>query len=465
MIRLRRKRQEQRRSLQTNTGRWSLPALLLVLLLPALACSLLSPPQGPIIPTPPSVPVASGEELPPLITDPVDTVIPRRDAETEALLAAVSSQNLFVYVQTLADFGTRHTFSETQLGDYGIGAARRWIHDEFVRVGNGRLLVSYDDFRLPYQGLVSEQRNVIATLPGSRDYPGVVVFMGHYDSRTGNVADGRGPAPGASDNASGIAVLLEMARLLSTRQWDRTLVFVAFAAEEQGTHGSSHYVTQRLLDGMQIDAGINNDIVGGRPGIPQSIRVFATDDTTAETWRLARYMNYIGSVYVPDFPLELQLSLDREGRYSDHREFIRAGIPALRLTESVEDFEVQHSADDTPERLDYEYLRKVAQLNLATAVNLIGAPPPPPLPTIAPMADPGAFILTWPVDPSIDGYAISFRRPAENTYSDLRLVSASQAGNVALTGFAANTTYSVSIAAVDESGRIGYFSREILLEP
>jgi hypothetical protein len=445
--------------------RRSLLTALLLLLLPALSCSLLSPPEGPIIPTPPSVPVASGEELPPLITDPVDTEIPRIDAETQAMLEAVSSQNLFVYVQTLADFGTRHTLSETQLGDFGIGAARRWIHDEFVRVGNGRLLVNYDDFRLPYQGLVSEQRNIIATLPGSRDYPGVVVFMAHYDSRTGNVADGRGPAPGASDNASGVAVLLEMARLLSTRQWDRTIVFVAFAAEEQGTHGSSHFVTQRLLDGLQIDAGINNDIVGGRAGIPQSIRVFATDDTTAETWRLARYMNTIGSIYLPEFPLELQLNMDREGRYSDHREFIRAGIPALRLTESVEDFAVQHTAEDTPERLDYEYLRKVTQLNLATAANLIGAPPPPPLPTIAPMADPGAFILTWPIDPTIDGYAISFRRLSDNTYSEVRLVNAAQAGNVALTGFAPNTVYSVSIAAVDASGRVGYFSPEILLQP
>ncbi len=430
-----------------------------------MACSLLSPPGRPIIPTPPSVPVASGQELPPLVTDPIGSVIPGRDPFTVSLLESVSEENLFVYVQTLADFGTRHSFSDTQAGNVGIGAARRWIHDEFVRLGAGRLQVSYQDFRLPYGGRVTEQRNVVAILPGTNPAPGVFVFMAHYDSRTVNVNDGRGPAPGADDNASGVAVLLEMARLLSTESWERTLYFVAFAAEEQGTHGSSHFVTDQLLSGLKIEAGINNDIVGGRPGIPRSIRVFASDESGASTRQLARYLSHIGGIYLPTFAIDVQPSLDREGRWSDHREFVRAGIPALRLTESVEDPTVQHTAADTADLIDYGYLRQVTQLNLAMAANLAGAGPPPPPPTIAPMADPGAYILTWPTDPTVEGYAISFRRPEDNAYPPLRLVNREQAGNVALTGLEPNTAYAVSIASVDASGRIGLFSPEIPLRP
>ena len=438
---------------------------LLLLALPALSCSLISPPQRPVIPTPPAtVPLVLGE-IPNLVTDPVGTVAPAADPLITELINEVSAENLVAIVQTLANFGTRQSLSETQAGDFGIGAARRWIHDELVRVGAGRLQVRYDDFRLPYQGLVSEQRNVVAVLPGTAANGGTYVFMAHYDSRTVDVADGGSLAPGANDNASGVAALLEVARLMSSRPWNQTVVFVAFAAEEQGTHGSNHFVTQQMLDGARVDAGINNDIVGGRPGIPQAIRVFATGDPLSETGQLARYMSTVSALYVPAFSLDIQYTLDREGRWSDHREFVRAGIPAVRLTESVEDPTVQHTSADTPDRLDYTYLRQVAQLNLAVAANLAGAPARPAPPVLARMADAGAYILTWTPDPLVAGYAISFRPLDAPGYGDFHLVNSVDAGNVALTGLDPTLTYGVSLAALDGAGRISLFSPEIIVGP
>lgn len=445
----------------TRTRLW----LLLLFALPALACSLISPPQRPTIPTPPAVPLVLGEIPPNRVLDPVGDVSPAVDPLIMQMVTEVSVPNLAAYVQTLTNFGTRHSLSETQLGDFGIGAARRWIHDEFVRIGNGRLQVRYEDFRMPYLGLVSEQRNVVAALPGTNPNGGVYVFMAHYDSRNLDVADGVSLAPGADDNASGVAALLEMARLMSSRQWSQTLVFVAFAAEEQGTHGSSHFVTQQMLQGLRLDVGINNDIVGGRPGIPQTIRVFATGDPLSETAQLARYMSYVGGMYLPAFGVDIQYTLDREGRWSDHREFVRAGIPAVRLTESVEDQTLQHTSADTPERLDYTYLQQVTQLNLAVAANMAGAPSRPAPPVLARMADAGAYILTWPPDPLAAGYAISFRPLDAPGYGDFRLVNTAQAGNIALTGLDPTLTYAVSLASLDAAGRISLFSPEIITGP
>lgn len=442
----------------------SLRLVFLLFVLPSLACALFSPPQGPIIPTPPNV-AGSVATLPNLVTDPVGSIPPAVSPLVNDLINSVSTQNLLAYLQTITNFGTRHTLSDTQAGDFGIGAARRWIYDEFVRVGAGRLQVSYDDFRMPYQGILSEQRNIVATLPGIGTHPGVILFTAHYDSRTIDINNATSLAPGANDNGSGVAVLLEMARLLSPYEWNQTIMFVAFAAEEQSTQGSSHFVTSSLLQGLVMDVAINNDIVGGRVGIPQSLRLFVGSDPFSRTTQLGRYMDYVTTLYLPNFPLEIQPVLDREGRYSDHREFVRAGIAAVRFTESVEDQTVQHTGNDTPDLLDYNYLRQVVQTNLLLAANMAGAPPPPIAPFVTPMANPGAFIITWAADPTAAGYAISFRPIDSPDYPPFRLVNGNQAGNVALTGFDPNVTYAVAIAGISASGQLGIFSPEIIISP
>jgi hypothetical protein len=254
-----------------------------------------------------------------------------------------------------------------------------------------------------------------------------------------------------------------VARLMSSRTWNQTVMFVAFAGEEQGTFGSRHFVRHMMLDGRIVDAAINNDIIGGRPGIPYFLRVFAPDPDTSNTRQLVRYMGLIGSIYLPHFPLELQLMRDREGRFSDHLEFTNAGIASVRLTESVEDFTIQHTGQDTWDRLDYEYLAHVVQLNLAVAASMAAAPAPPPAPAVAPMADAGSYLLTWAPQPEVVTYLIALRRVGSDEFEPFRYVAGSEMGQVVLRGLDPQAHYAISLAAVDGNGRLSYFSSELLV--
>lgn len=441
--------------------------LLPFLALLAMACSLLAEPPRPVVPPPPATapPISEGSLQEIARSQAIDPVLLNADAEILQLLGEVSRQNLLAYVQALDSFGTRNTFSDTQRDDFGIGAARRWLHGEFERVGGGRLQVEFDDFQMNFGGLVTNQRNVVATLPGSGTHPGLIIVMAHYDSRTYDPADGIGRAPGATDNAAGVALLLEVARLMSSRTWNQTLMFVAFAAEEQGTFGSRHFVRNLMLDGRIIDAAINNDIVGGRPGIPYYLRVFAPDPDTSNSRQLVRYMGLIGALYLPHFPLELQLARDREGRYSDHLEFTNAGVASVRLTESVEDFTIQHTGQDTWDRLDYDYLAHVTQLSLAVAASMAGAPAPPAAPAVAAMADPGSYLLNWIPDPQAVTYLVAFRRLGSDSYEPFHYVAGAEMGNVILSGLDPLAHYALSLAAIDGNGRISFFSPELLVGP
>jgi hypothetical protein len=218
-----------------------------------------------------------------------------------------------------------------------------------------------------------------------------------------------------------------------------------------------------MLDGRVFDAAIDNDIVGGRSGIPQAIRLFSPGPDTNNSRHLARYVDLVGGMYVPELRVDIIDALDREGRYSDHREFINAGVPGIRLTESEEDRGSQHSGADTWDKIDFNYLRQVTQLNLAVAANMAGAPPSPPIPTVAPMADPGSYIINWAPDPLASGYAISFRILGSEENAPFRFVSAGEAGNVAITGLDPQITYAMSLAAIDGRGRLSTFSPELIV--
>lgn len=444
--------------------RFLLPVLAILLL---SGCGLLSEPQQPVIPPPPPT-VASllaaepgGEP----VVDPVSDIVPAIDPEIAALVNAVSQQQLMVYVQTLDSFGTRNAFSATDRDDFGVGAARSWIFSEFERVGNGRLQVAFDDFTLSYSGLLAEQRNVVATLPGTGPGDAIILALAHYDNRSVSVTDGVTRAPGANDNASGVALLLETARVLSSRQWHNTIVFLAVAAEEQGTFGARHFAQNAFLDNRNILAAINYDGVGGRAGIRQAVRLFAQDLYQSPMGQLGRYYEYVGGLYLPTFPVILYNALDREGRWGDQREFVNVGIPSVRVIESEENPDLVNSLLDTWTLIDYAYLQQVTQLNVAVLANAAGAPQPPAQPIINALAEPGSYLITWPVDPAAAAYALSFRPLNSPTYPPFRFVRANRAGNVALTGLDPNETYMVSIAALHANGRLGYFSSEILVEP
>ncbi len=440
----------------------------LVLLLAALAgCRLLQEPPQPVIPTPiPTAPPLPGAGIPAeQVTDPVSDIVPAVDPEIASLINAVSQQQLTAYVQTLEGFGTRNSFSAVDRDDRGVGAARRWIFSEFERVGNGRLQVTFDDFLLSYKGQASEQRNVVATLPGTEPGNGVIIVMAHYDNRPVEDLDGYSRASGANDNASGVALLLETARIMSSREWNQTIMFIAMAAEEQGTFGSRHFAQNAFLDNLNILAAINYDAVGGRAGIPQMVRLFAHELRQSPAGELGRFFEYVAGHYLPTFPVIILDALDREERWGDHREFVHLGMPSIRVMESEEDPDLLNSLLDTWSLIDYSYHQKVVQLNIAFLANAAGAPPPPAQPTIVSLADPGSFLLTWPVEAGVGGYAISFRPTNSPTYEPFRFVRAEKAGNVVLTGYDPDTAYAVSIAALTESGRLGLFTREVLVGP
>jgi hypothetical protein len=443
--------------------------LLASLLLILAGCSLLEEPPQPVIPTPiPTAPPLpqTGDGIPAeQVTDPVSDIVPAIDPEITDLVNAVSQQQLTAYVQALESFGTRNSFSPTDREGYGIGAARQWIFSEFERVGNGRLQVAFDDFLLSYNGQTAEQSNIVATLPGTGTSNGVIIVMAHYDSRGVDEMDGFSTNTAANDNGSGVALLLETARVMSSREWNQTIMFVAMAAEEQGTYGSRHFAQNAFLDNLNILAVINYDAVGGRLGIPQLARLFAQDVRQSAAGEIGRYFEYISGHYLPTFPIVIIDALDREGRYGDHREFVHLGMPAVRVMESEEDERLLNSLRDTWSVIDYSYHQKFAQLNVAFLANAAGAPPPPVQPTIVALADPGTYLLTWPVEPGADGYAISFRPIGSLTYEPFRFVRAENAGNVVLTGYDPDTTYAVSIAALNENGRLGLFTRELIVGP
>ncbi|MFO7680266.1 MAG: M28 family metallopeptidase [Chloroflexota bacterium] len=438
-----------------------------------MACNLLQGPPQPVIPTPPPLPAApTAVLLSPVavlpenvVFNPVSNVVPSVDPVIRALLDEVSNQQLVAYVQALESFGTRHTLSVTDRADFGVGAARSWLYDEFVRVGNGRLQVEVDSFALTLNGITTEQQNIVATLPGNGSNPGAVLLVAHYDSRPIDAYDGSSQAPGANDNGSGVAAMLEIARLLSTQEWNMNVVFIAFAAEEQGTHGSLHFVTDRFVQQMGVTAVFDNDIVGGRPGIPQLIRVFSQGPDTSPARQVVRYLDLVGGLYVPQFGVSVIDAIDRPGRYSDHMRFADVGIAALRLTESIEDPDRQHNARDTSDAIDFTYLRQVTQLNLAAIANIIGAPPIPESPAISPLATAGEYLFSWTVAPDAAGYVISLRPVGSDVFAPFRFVRAEEAGEVVITGLDPTITYAVSLAALAENGRISLFSPEITVGP
>lgn len=452
----------------STPSKWQRAFFLLVALLGTLGCALINPPSV-VIPTPiPTAPPLNQTLSAPaaVVTDPVSNVVPNIDPDIETLVNAVSQQQLMAYVQTLEGFGTRNSFSDTQRDDWGIGAARRWIYNEFVRVGqssNGRMQVRFEDFPLSINGLTAPQQNIIATLPGTSGSKDVIVVLAHYDTRPPDPNDGASRAPGANDNGSGVALLIETARLLSARQWNQTIIFAAVSSEEQGTYGSKNFVQNAILNNLNVVAAFSYDTVGGNYGIPQTLRLFAPDLFQSPSGEIGRYYDYIGGLYVPTFPVNVENAMDREERWGDHREFIFAGLPAVRLTQSVEDTIYLNSTRDSWAEIDYNYLAQVAKLNVAVVANMAGAPPRPAPPLITPMAGTNAFLLTWEVSPLAAGYAIAFRPLNAAEYPAFRFVSAAEAGNVALTGIDQTTPYAVSLAPLSATGRLGQFSAEVVI--
>ncbi len=363
-----------------------------------------------------------------LLTSPTfaQTVI-KQDAAINQMVKEVSAKNIEAIVRKLVSFKTRHTLSDTTSATEGIGAARNWIKSEMERyaaASNGRMKVEFDTFTQPAGGRFDKPtvlKNVLAILKGTDPNDNrVYVVSGHYDSRVTNIMNIKDTAPGAVDDASGTAVSMELCRVMATRSFPATLIFMTVPGEEQGLNGSDHIAKRAKDEKWNIDAMLNNDIVGNThgqdndlkdnthvrvfsEGVP-SINAVVRGDTSrsvataisglinnggendSPSRQLARYTKEIAERYVDQLDVKLVYRRDRFLRGGDQTSFQLQGFTAVRLTEMNEDFTRQHqdlrtekgiNYGDLPEFADYNYMQKVARMNLSVLATLAIAPAAP----------------------------------------------------------------------------------------
>jgi hypothetical protein len=341
------------------------------------------------------------------------------DPQIAAALRQVSAQRIQANIEKLVSFGTRLTISAQDpaaiAAGRGVGAAREWIKSEFERYSKdcgGCLEVKTDSFtqepadRIPK---ATEITNVYAVLKGTdaANAKRIVLVTGHYDSRNSDTLDVNGDAPGANDDGSGTAVSLECARVLSKMRFPATIIFLTVAGEEQGLNGSGHFAKLAKNESWDLQAALNNDIVGGDRSEEQDhsvVRVFSEGVPAAATEQdlrrirglggesdsgsrqLARYVAEVGRTYDAGVKPTLVFRLDRYLRGGDHYSFNQQGFAAVRFTEYREDFHHQHQNvrtengieyGDVPKFVDYDYVAHVARLNAATLASLASGPAPP----------------------------------------------------------------------------------------
>jgi hypothetical protein len=329
------------------------------------------------------------------------------DPTIQKIVDEVSKDHVADTLKHLTGFETRGDYSDPNQQNRGIGAARKWIYDQF-RGYSPRLEVSFDPYKVKKQGRIQrdvEIVNVVAVLPGTTQPEKRIIVSGHYDSvnlvrkvgsppPTGDANDVpagdtldfeksiEAPAPGGSDDASGTAVVLELARVMSQYKFEKTIVFVAFAAEELGLVGSSLYADKAKAHGDQIEAVFNNDIVGNDVsgnGHAENghVNIYSEDPDDSISRELARYIREAAQNYVPGFKAELVFRNDRFGRSGDHTPFNQDGFTAVRFTTPAENLESQHNALDTLDKTSPAFNANVARVNAAGVASLALAPSAP----------------------------------------------------------------------------------------
>lgn len=392
------------------------------------------------------------------------TPIPsQEDQRIHELVADASAARVENTIRTLVGFGTRHTLSDTLSNTRGIGAARRWIFAEFEKISKdcgGCLEVRYVSqiWKGDPRGRIREDVNivnVVAILRGTTEPNRYFVHTADIDSRVSDVMNFTSDSPGANDNASGIAAILEAARLLSKHRPNASIVFAALSAEEQGLNGGEILARVAQEEGWRMDAAINNDMVGntrGQDGVFENTRarVFApglpANTSAAELRRilvnggeldtpsrqLARYIDKVADRYFPNLDVDIIYRLDRYGRGGHHTPFFNIGVPAVRLMEAHEDYTRQHQDlrtengikyGDVIEGVDFPYVAKMAALDAATLISLAWAPAAPDSATIRGAVQPSPT-LRWkaPASPDVIGYRIYWRKPDEANWTHSRFV-------------------------------------------
>ncbi len=413
-----------------------------------------------------------------------------RNVQISKIVAEIDARNIENTIRKLVSFGSRNTLSDQNDPNRGIGAARDWLYGEFINAGqrsNGRMTVEKQTFeqakgtRVPQPTMLT---NIVATLKGTQPESAnrVYVVSGHYDSMCNSPTDAKCDAPGANDDASGTAAVLEMARVMAPHSFDATIIFMTVPGEEQGLLGATHFAEEAKKSNMDIEAMFTNDIIGsslGGNGVsdPHTVRVFSegvpSNETTQEATtrrsvggendsasrQLARFIKETSERYVPSMKVWMIYRRDRYGRGGDHQPFLERGYAAVRFTEPNEDYHHQHQNlriqdgiqyGDLPQFDDFKYIADVARVNAASLAALASAPARPKNVTF-----PNSLSNDTPIkwddnkEPDIAGYEIVWRDTTEAVWTHSRAV-----GNVntfTMKGMSKDN-YFFGVRSVDKEG-------------
>ncbi len=407
----------------------------------------------------------------------------------QKIIQNVSAAQIEKYNRKLVSFGTRNTNSAQNNPTRGIGAARDWIYEEFKRISadcGGCLEVEKQTYlqekgrRIPKDINLT---NVIATLNGEKNPDRIYIVSGHYDSMCGNPSDGDCDAPGANDDGSGTAAVIEMARVMSKQKYDATIIFMTVAGEEQGLLGATYFAEQAAKNKMDIEAMFTNDIIGGAKAFKDrpdrnSVRLFAegvpSNETEAEAnlrrsvggendsaaRQLGRYIKETADIYSPNFRVNVIYRRDRYLRGGDHIPILEKGFAAVRFTETHEAYDHQHQNvrtengkfyGDTPEYLDFGYIASVAKINVASLASLALAPAKPKIVGIDITRLTNDTDLKWDANAEDDlaGYEIVWRETTAPFWTNSKSV-----GNVTKLTMAemSKDNFFFGVRAVDKDG-------------
>ncbi len=376
----------------------------------------------------------------------------QKDPAIEKMVGEVNADSLKSYISTLTIFGTRSTLSTTTDAKKGIGAARMWIiskFNEFARHADGRMTVELDRWSLPPDGkridATTDMANAMAILHGTDTTDKrIFIISGHMDSRVTDVMNRTADAPGANDDGSGTAAVIECARVMSNSSFPATIIFVSVCGEEQGLFGSDHLAERAKQNNWNVEAMLNNDIMGSNnsnetnitdntkvrvfsEGLPAAdlekkaaaIRQYGLENDGASR-QLARYTKEIGERYVANLEVVMVYRNDRFLRGGDHSPFVQRGFSAVRFTEMNENFDHQHQDvrtekntryGDLPEFMDFEYLRKNTALNLSILANLAKSPAMPQEVKIDVLHLTNSTFINWkqPKSGKVKGYYVLLR--------------------------------------------------------
>ena len=345
-------------------------------------------------------------------------IIIKKDTVIAQMVNEVNSDSLHSYIHTLVGFGTRNTLSTQKDKKRGIGVAKLWVlskFNQFAQLSGGRLTAMIDSITYQPDGKRVDTTinlgNVVATLKGTDPNDNrIFIISGHLDNMRTDVMDRIGDAPGANDDGSGSAAVLECARIMSKRSFPATIIFVTVSGEEQGLLGSTYMANKAKKEGWNIQGVLNNDIMGSNNSSETNIinntqmRVFSEGlpayeldknakmirflglENDSKSRQLARYIKEVGERYVPNMEVVMIYRNDRFLRGGDHTPYVENGFPAVRITEMNENFYHQHQDvrtengiqyGDLETFMDFEYLRKNTGVNLSTLANLAKAPSQP----------------------------------------------------------------------------------------